>query len=62
MSLKQNVPFFKKFRLKRFFTFVNPEGLSRSYFIPGLIIILLAFAYYYIKSKRQAIKKPGIKK
>ncbi len=62
MSLKQNMPFFKKFRLKRFFTFVNTEGLSRSYLIPGLLIIILSFVYFYIKNKRQEKKKAVIKK
>jgi signal peptidase I len=59
MSLKQNVPFFKKFRIKRFFTFVNSEGLSRSYFIPGLLIIILSFLYFYIKNKRMEKKNTG---
>jgi hypothetical protein len=61
MSLKKDVPFAQKFRIKRFFTFVNPEGLSRSYFFPGLLIILIAFVYFFIKNKRQeqkSSKKP----
>lgn len=53
MSLKQNVPFLQKFRLKRFFTFVNSEGLSRSYLLPGLLIIIIALSYFYIKGKRK---------
>ncbi len=52
MSLKQGVPFAQKFRIKRFFTFINPEGLSSSYFLPGLLIIVLSFLYFYIKNKR----------
>lgn len=55
-SLKENVPFSQKFRLNRFFTFVSPEGLSRSYLIPGLLIILLAILYGYIKNKRNEKK------
>ncbi|HTB30776.1 MAG TPA: signal peptidase I [Bacteroidia bacterium] len=53
MSLKSNVPFLQKFRLKRFFTFVNPDGLSRSYFWPGLLIIIIAFIYFYFKNKKR---------
>jgi len=56
MSLKQNVPFLKKFRIKRFFTFVNRDGLSTSYFIPGLLIIIIALLYFYFKSKRNESK------
>ncbi|HTA26243.1 MAG TPA: signal peptidase I [Bacteroidia bacterium] len=52
MSIKQDVPFAQKFRIKRFFTFINPEGLSASYFLPGLLIIVLSFLYFYIKNKR----------
>jgi len=59
MSLKSNVPFLKKFRFKRFFTFVNPEGLSQSYFLPGLLIIILAFLYFYIKNKRMEKRNPS---
>ncbi len=61
MSLKQNVPFTQKFRFKRFFTFVNPEGLSSSYFLPGLLIIILSFLYFYIKNKRLEKKNPPAK-
>jgi len=57
MSLKENVPFLKKFRVSRFFTFVNSEGLSPSYFILGLIVILLAIIYFYIKGKRRVAKE-----
>lgn len=56
MSLKKDVPFPKKLRIKRFFTFVNSEGLSRSYLIPGLLIIILAFLYFYIKNMRMEKK------
>jgi len=56
MSLKENVPFAQKFRVKRFFTFVNPEGLSRSYLFPGLLVIILAFLYFNIKNKRMEKK------
>lgn len=53
MSLKQNVPFKEKFRWNRFFTFINPSGISRSYLIPFLFIVLLAVAYSYIKGMRR---------
>lgn len=56
MSLKKNAHFPKNIRVNRLFRFVNPNGLSRSYLIPGLIIILLAFLYYYIKSARMERK------
>jgi len=62
MSLKKDVPFAQKFRIKRFFTFVNAEGLSRSYFFPGLFVILLAFLYFYFKNKRlekKSLNKPN---
>jgi len=54
MSLKENVPFLKKFRVKRFFTFVNSEGLSSSYFLPFLLVLAIALGYFYIKGKRGA--------
>ncbi len=61
MSLKQNVPFLKKFRLERFFTFVSPSGLSRSYLIPGLLIIIIAIGYGSIKNRmrEKMLKKSG---
>jgi len=54
MSLKDNVPFAKKFRMDRFFTFVNSQGLSASYFIPSIIVIVLAMLYFFIKGRRKA--------
>lgn len=52
MSLKKNTHFPKNIRVNRLFRFVNSDGLSRSYLIPGLIIILIAFLYFYIKNVR----------
>jgi signal peptidase I len=52
MSLKKDVPLSKRVRVNRLFRFVNPEGLSRSYLIPSLLVILLSFLYFYIKNKR----------
>src|SRR6185312_12885228 len=54
MSLKKDVPFKQKFRWSRFFTFVNNEGLSHSYLIPFLIIVVLAIAYSYFKNMRKS--------
>jgi len=59
MSLKKDVPFPKKLRIKRFFTFVNADGLSKSYFFPGILIIILAFLYFYIKNARAEKKSLG---
>ncbi len=57
MSIKENTSFAKRFRWKRFFTFINTEGLSSSYFIPGLLIIFLAIVYFYIAGRRRFEKK-----
>jgi signal peptidase I len=54
MSLKDNVPFLKKFRVPRFFTFVNAQGLSPSYFLPSILVIVLALLYFFIKGRRRA--------
>jgi signal peptidase I len=54
MSLKDNVPFAKKFRVGRFFTFVNAQGLSTSYFLPSILVIVLALLYFFIKGRRKA--------
>jgi signal peptidase I len=56
MSLKENSTFSKKFRWKRFFTFVNTEGLSTSIFLPALFVILIAMIYFYIRGRRMAKK------
>lgn len=54
MSLKDNVPFLKKFRVKRLFTFVNAQGLSQSYFLPSIIVIVLALLYFFIRGRKKA--------
>lgn len=54
MSLRENVPFSKKFRIKRFFTFIGSEGLSRSYFLPSILVIIIAILYFYIRGRRRA--------
>jgi signal peptidase I len=57
MSLRSDVPFKEKFRWKRFFTFVSPTGLSKSYLFPFLIIIGLAFVYSSFKEKLRKKEK-----
>ncbi|MGP8216241.1 MAG: signal peptidase I [Bacteroidia bacterium] len=52
MSLKSGVPFKQKFRWRRFFTFINSEGISRSYFIWFLAIVVLGFGYSSIKNRK----------
>ncbi|MFH1005646.1 MAG: signal peptidase I [Bacteroidota bacterium] len=44
----------KKFRWDRAFTFISAEGLSRSYFIPFLIIVGIFFGFSYYKGKKQS--------
>ena len=53
MSLKENTSIGKKFRWNRFFTFVNPDGLSRSYFVPFLIIVFSIILGFYLYGKRK---------
>ncbi len=53
MSLKSFVPFKQKFRLNRFFTFINSDGLSRSYLWPFLLIIAIAVGYSTIKNRKK---------
>ena len=56
MSLKEGEPLSKKMRWDRFFTFVNSEGISKSYLMPCLLIFALALAYFFIKGKRKEKK------
>ncbi len=56
MSLKSHVPFKQKFRWGRFFTFINPDGISRSYFIYFLVVVVLAIGYSSFKSKKKESK------
>ena len=53
MSLKENTSFSNKFRWNRFFTFVHPDGLSRSYFIPFLIILFSIILGFYLYGRRK---------
>jgi signal peptidase I len=43
-----------KVRWNRFFCFVTDDGLSRSYFIPFLVIVVGISGYVYFKNKRAA--------
>jgi signal peptidase I len=52
MSLKENTTIGKKFRIKRFFTFINSDGLSSSFFVPFLFILALALGYFYFRNRR----------
>ncbi len=53
MSLKENTDISHKFRWNRFFTFVHPYGLSRSYLIPFLIILASIFIASYLYGRRK---------
>lgn len=52
MSLDPFVPGTKKFRWDRAFTFIGTEGLSRSFFIPFLLILAGFFGYSYYKGRK----------
>ncbi|HTA83548.1 MAG TPA: signal peptidase I [Bacteroidia bacterium] len=53
LSMKSHVPFKQKFRWSRFFTFINSDGISRSYFIHFLIIVALFIGYSSYKNRRK---------
>ncbi len=57
LSMKSHVPFKQKFRWGRFFTFINSEGISRSYFIHFLIILALFIGYSTYKNRRKEESK-----
>ncbi|TAL63338.1 MAG: signal peptidase I [Bacteroidetes bacterium] len=64
MSLDPFVSSSKKFRWERAFTFIRTEGLSRSFFIPFLILAGLLFGYSYYKGRQEMMKnnsRPGTK-
>ena len=52
MSLDPDVKASKKFRWKRAFTFISAEGLSRSYFIPFLIVVGLFVGYNSYRNRK----------
>ena len=56
MSLDPFTAGMKKFRWNRAFTFIGTEGLSRSFFIPFLILLGLFFGYSYYKGKQEMKK------
>jgi len=53
MSLKKDVPFFKKFRWRRFFTFVQSDHISRSYLFYFLIIGGGIWAFFNYRGKKK---------
>jgi signal peptidase I len=62
MSLDPDVGLAKKFRWKRAFTFISPEGLSASYFIPFMVVIGLFTGFSYYRNRKLDKKKPVAKK
>ena len=61
MSLDPFVNKLSKFRWNRAFTFIHPEGLSRSYFIPFLVILGLLFGFSYYQGRKK-MSSPDSKK
>lgn len=59
MSLDPFVEKLKKFRWDRAFTFINTEGLSRSYFIPFLIFLGLMFGVSYYRNRKKEKSNPS---
>lgn len=57
MSLDPFVKLTDKFRWNRAFTFIRPEGLSSSWFIPFLMFLLLLFGYSYYKGRKKLRSK-----
>lgn len=53
LSVKQNMPFKDKFRTDRIFTYIGNEGLSRSYFLPFVIVLGITFLGSYFIKKRK---------
>lgn len=64
MSLDPYVKAIKKFRWDRAFTFISPEGLSRPYFIPFLVLIAIFWGISYIKNRKKTKEQLqfGVKK
>jgi signal peptidase I len=53
MSLKKDVPFGKKFRWKRFFTFIQRDSISRSYLLYALLLAGGIWAWVTFRGKKQ---------
>ncbi len=53
MSLDPYVSGFKKFRWERALTFISREGLSKSFFIPFLVLLAGFFGFSYYQGKKQ---------
>jgi len=62
MSLDPFVNKLSKFRWDRAFTFISPEGLSRSYFIPFLVMLGLFFGVSYFRDRKKMQKPASPKK
>jgi signal peptidase I len=62
MSLDPYVSGMKKFRWERAFTFISKEGLSRSFFIPFLVMLGLFFGVSYYRNRKKILIPPAGKK
>jgi len=61
MSLDPYTVGSKKFRWERAFTFISTEGLSRSYFIPFIILVGLFFGVSYYRGRKSMKLPPSTK-
>ncbi len=62
MSLDPFVGGAKKFRWERAFTFISQQGLSRSYFIPFLVMLGLFFGMSYFRNRKKNQAPPAARK
>jgi signal peptidase I len=53
MSIKKDLPFLQKFRWKRFFTFVQSDHISKSYFLYFLLIGGGLWAWFSFRGKKK---------
>jgi len=53
MSLKENVPFLKKFRWNRFFTFVHYDHLSKPFLAWFLVIVAAIYGFTKFRSRKK---------
>jgi signal peptidase I len=61
MSLDPFTAGAKKFRWNRAFTFISQEGLSRSFFVPFLVLLGLFFGYSYYRGRKSMNLPPAPK-
>jgi signal peptidase I len=59
MSLDPFVSGAKKFRWERAFTFIRTEGLSKSFFIPFLVLLGLFLGYSYYRGRKSMSLPPS---